>query len=58
MKRFTIILIGAFLAVASVAVAQTVFKYKCPKCGFMAQYGSAPGNPPKCPTDGWSMMRQ
>lgn len=52
------VLVTSFLLLATAAIAQTVYTYKCAKCGYIVQYGNPPGNPPKCPNDGWSMMQQ
>lgn len=52
------IILSSLLLLTTAAVAQTIYKYKCGKCGLIVQYGNAPGNPPKCPDDGWTMIRQ
>ena len=53
--------VGITCAVAGILSAGTLFaapktyKYRCPKCKLIQEYGTMGSK--KCPSDGWTMIR-
>jgi hypothetical protein len=54
-KTFLFLLAGS-LSCTSVFAASNTYKYRCPKCKLIQEYGT-PGTK-KCPNDGRIMIRQ
>jgi hypothetical protein len=55
MNRRTIALLIAFSLLGGSALAAKTYKYRCPKCKLIQEYGQ-PGSK-KCPNDGHTMIR-
>ena len=61
MMRRRIVVVGVLAFVASVVgvgaalAAPKAYKYRCPKCKLIQEYGTMGSK--KCPNDGWTMVR-
>jgi hypothetical protein len=43
------------LSAGTLLAAPKTYKYRCPKCKLIQEYGTMGSK--KCPTDGWTMIR-
>jgi hypothetical protein len=43
------------LGAGTLLAAPKTYKYRCPKCKLIQEYGTMGSK--KCPTDGWTMIR-
>jgi len=44
-----------FVGMRAAVAAPKTYKYRCPKCKLIQEYGTMGSK--KCPTDGWTMIR-
>jgi hypothetical protein len=57
-RSFTAALVLAALGIlgaGTLLAAPKTYKYRCPKCKLIQEYGTMGSK--KCPTDGWTMIR-
>jgi hypothetical protein len=46
---------AGFVGLGKALAAPKTYKYRCPKCKLIQEYGTMGSK--KCPTDGWTMIR-
>jgi hypothetical protein len=47
--------VAGILRASTLLAAPKTYKYRCPKCKLIQEYGTMGSK--KCPTDGWTMIR-
>jgi hypothetical protein len=47
--------VAGSLGSGTLLAAPKTYKYRCPKCKLIQEYGTMGSK--KCPTDGWTMIR-